>query len=490
MNPINHWLFYLLVVLLLGVGLYFTLRFGFLQLRALPHSVRMLWQKADHEGITSFQAFAIGLASRVGTGHIAGVAVALTAGGPGAVFWMWVTAFLGMASAFVESTLAQLFKTPHGDGTFRGGPAYYIRFGLNSRWLSRLFALVLILTAGFAFNAVQANSIAEAFEHAFGWQRALTGALLALLITPIIFGGVRRVARLVETVVPVMTLGYVVLAGYVVLQNLPALPGVFSLIVKSAFGLQQAVGGFAGYTLSQAMMVGIKRGLFSNEAGMGTAPNAAATAVTRHPVTQGLLQMLGVMVDTFVICTATALMILASGQYEAGIAVEGAALTQRALASAVGDWGGVFMAGAIFCFAWSTIIGHYVYLEGNLAFLSRNRILLLLFRLAAPAVVIAGSLGSVSQVWRMADVSMALMATINLMAIVPLSKYALAAWRDYQAQRKNGIKEPAFSLDAIPELAKRLPQGVWPGTATVPVAKARRRRKHPVKSAKAWKPVA
>jgi alanine or glycine:cation symporter, AGCS family len=414
----------------------------------------------------------------------AGVAVALTAGGPGAIFWMWVTAFLGMASAFVESTLAQLFKVSHGDGTFRGGPAYYIRFGLRSRWLSRLFALALILTAGFAFNAVQANSIAEAFEHAFGWSRTLTGVLLALLITPVIFGGVRRVARLVETVVPVMTLGYVVLAGYVVLQNVSALPAVFSLIVKSAFGLKQAVGGFAGYTVSQAMMVGIKRGLFSNEAGMGTVPNAAATAATRHPVTQGLVQMLGVMVDTFVICTATALMILASGQYEAGVAIEGAALTQRALASVVGDWGTPFMAGAIFCFAWSTILGHYVYLESNLAFLSGNRLFLRLFRLAAPAVVIMGSLGSVASVWQMADLSMA------LMAMVPLGKYALAAWRDYQAQRKNGIEAPAFSLDAIDALAKQLPHNVWPRTSKTPVVKAKRRGKYPVKSAKAWEQAA
>ncbi len=460
---LNDFLFnYVLVFLLLSVGIFFTFYFRFIQIRALAHSIRMLWRKDSNKtaGVTPFQAFAIGLASRVGTGNIVGVAVAVTVGGPGAVFWMWVTALLGMSSAFVEATLAQIFKVPHGE-SFRGGPAYYIRTGLGSRFFSTLFALVFAATFGFAFNAVQAHSIAEAFHQAFNLSPTITGVVLILITAPVLFGGIHRISQVSQVIVPFMALGYLALTGYVVAQNIPALPGIFAMIFKSAFGVQQAAGGIAGYAISQVMLIGIKRGLFANEAGMGSAPNSAAMATTSHPVTQGLLQMLGVFIDTMIICSATAFMILASGQYEMGMQMEGAALTQRALASAVGGWGNTFMATAIFFFAWSSIVGNYAYAEGNVEFISRKKLVLPLFRLGVLVAVIAGSLSSLPRVWLLADTCMAVMTIINLVAIVSLRKYVLAAWQDYAAQRANGLSEPIFNLSVVPAFVCKLAEAVW-----------------------------
>ncbi|CCD29964.1 Alanine/glycine/cation symporter [Candidatus Glomeribacter gigasporarum BEG34] len=462
MEFFTGWLFYALIACLLGIGGYFTLRFAGVQIRALPHSVAMLWKKADQEGISPFQALTVGLSTRVGTGNIIGIAVALTLGGPGAIFWMWVTALLGMSIAFVESTLAQIFKVPHKDRTFRGGPAYYIRMGLNSRLLSALFALAMIVTYGFVFNAVQANSIADAFQQTFGWERGLTGVALVLLSAPIVFGGIRYISRAMSVIVPAVACGYLMLATYVVGQHLSVLPEMISLIFKSAFGVRQAAGGLAGYAFAQALMTGVRRGLFSNEAGMGSTPNAAAIATVRHPVNQGLLQMLGAGLDTLVVCNATAFMILVSGQYVAGASMEGAALTQRALASAVGDWGGLFMTWAIFFFAWTTLIGNYAYAEGNILLLCRKKIVLALFRLALLGIIVVGSLSAAPQVWQMADISMAVMALINLFAVACLSKYALIAWKDYQAQRRAGIREPVFSRTSLPpECAGKLAAGIW-----------------------------
>ncbi|MCO8649269.1 amino acid carrier protein, partial [Burkholderia multivorans] len=282
---------YVLIALLLGVGAWFTLRFRMIQLKALFLGIRLVGSKAEPGSISSFQAFATGLASRVGTGNIAGVAVALTVGGPGAIFWMWMTALVGMSSAFVEATLAQIFKVSHADGSYRGGPAYYIQSGLRSRGFGVLFSLSLILAFGFVFNA-----IADALNTSFGWHRETVGLGLVLLTAPIIFGGIRRIASVAQVIVPVMAIGYLALAVYAVATHLALVPDVIALIVKSAFGVGQAAGGVTGYAVSQAIAIGVKRGLFSNEAGMGSAPNAAATASTRHPVTQGLIQMLGVFV--------------------------------------------------------------------------------------------------------------------------------------------------------------------------------------------------
>lgn len=452
---------YVLIALLLGAGAWFTLRFRMIQLRALFLSMRLVGSKGEPGSISSFQAFATGLASRVGTGNIAGVAVAMTVGGPGAIFWMWMTALVGMSSAFVEATLAQIFKVSHHDGTYRGGPAYYIQIGLRSRGFGVLFSLSLILAFGFVFNAVQANAIAEAFNTSFGVSRAAVGLALVALTAPIIFGGIRRIAHVAQVIVPVMAIGYLALAVYAVATHVALVPDMIVLIVKSAFGLEQAAGGLSGYAVSQAVSIGVKRGLFSNEAGMGSAPNAAATASTRHPVTQGLIQMLGVFVDTIVICSATAFVILLSGQYEPGTSMAGAALTQRAISSHVGDWGGIYMAVAIFFLAFSSVIGNYAYAEGNVGFVTSRRGALLVFRLAVLGMVMFGSVGQLPLVWAMADTSMGLMALINLVAILLLGKYALAAWRDYQRQRAAGVADPVFTRQTIPALAKVLPDDVW-----------------------------
>lgn len=451
---------YVLVYLLLGVGLFFTLRFGFIQFRALGRSAP--WTDAvPGPGITGFQAFATGVASRVGTGNIAGVAIALSLGGPGAIFWMWVVAILGMASAFVEATLAQIFKVRDSKQAFRGGPSYYIQLGLGSRLFGVIFALALILAFGLVFNAVQAQAIAEVAHTAFGFERQWVGAGLVLLVAPVIFGGMRRVARLASVVVPVMALGYLLATAYIIAMNLGELPGVLALIVRSAFGLEPAAGGVAGYAVSMALMTGVKRGLFSNEAGMGSAPNAAAAASTSHPVSQGLLQMFGVVVDTLLICSATAFIILLSGVYQPGDAMQGATLTHAAVTAHLGDAGSLFLAIAIFFLAYSSVIGNYAYAESNVQFICKHPLLLLLFRCGVLGMVMFGSVGSLPLVWEMADTSMALMATINLIAIVLLSKYAYAAWRDYQAQRRRGIDKPVFTRAVIPALAERLPKDVW-----------------------------
>ncbi|VVD83966.1 sodium:alanine symporter [Pandoraea communis] len=453
---------YPLVVTLLGAGVYFTVRFGGIQIRALWHSICLLRSSGATSGISPFQAFATGLASRVGTGNIAGVAVALTIGGSGAIFWMWMTALLGMASAFVESTLAQIFKIPHRDNTFRGGPAYYIQMGLGSRKFGILFALALLFTFGFALNSVQSHSIAEALEASFGWERIWIGIALVLMTAPIIYGGVRRVARLAQWIVPVMAIAYLGLAVYICIVNIDQLPGMMSMILRHAFGLEPAAGGIAGYAVSQAVLMGVKRGLFSNEAGMGSAPNAAAVATTRHPVQQGLMQMLGVFFDTIVVCSATAFMILLSGEFMPGAAPEGAALTQRALAAHVGNWAVVFTGITVFFLAYSSVLGNYAYAEVNMDYLTQRPWLLNIFRALVLLAVMLGSVASLPLVWSFADVGTALMAFINLVAIGMLMKYALIAWRDYQAQRKVGIVEPVFTRDVLPpEMRERLSKDVW-----------------------------
>jgi alanine or glycine:cation symporter, AGCS family len=421
---------YVLIGLLVVTGLYFTVRTGFAQVRLLPQSVRqLLCSGSTGDGISGWQAFATGLANRVGTGNIAGVAVAITMGGPGAVFWMWMTALVGMASSLIESTLGQIFKVRHTDGTFRGGPAYYIHLGLGSRALGSVFAISLLLALGCGFNAVQSQSIAESLETAFGWSRAWVGVGLVALTAPIIFGGLRRVAHVSAWMVPLMAGGYLMLAGWVVIVHFAELPGVLLLIVKSAFGLEPAIGGVAGYGLSQILISGVRRGLFSNEAGMGSAPNASATATTSHPVNQGLLQMLGVGVDTLVICSATAFIILLSGSYSPGAPVQGATLTQTAVISEVGSWGGGFLAVAIFFFAFSSIVGNYAFSEGNVQFITRHPLALLGFRLMVLAMVMIGTVASLPTLLNLADLGMGIMAVINLVAIVLLGRHAFGALR-------------------------------------------------------------
>lgn len=454
-----------LIYLLLGVGVFFTFRLGFIQFRHFGHMFSVLKnsRKADAAGISSFQALCTSLAARVGTGNLAGVAVALYLGGPGAIFWMWLIALIGMATAFAESALAQLYKVKDDEGNYRGGPAYYMERGLGMRWMGVLFAIFLIIAFGLVFNAVQANSISAAMQVAFNVPEWASGMVLVVLAGLIIFGGLRTIARFAELVVPVMALAYLLIALVVVAMNITELPGVLSLIVKSAFGLEQAGGGAMGYAISQALINGIKRGLFSNEAGMGSSPNAAASATPYppHPASQGYVQMLGVFADTLVICTCTASIILLSGQFEPGSGVTGIELTQKALSSEVGEWGNIFIAIAILFFAFTSIVANYAYAENNLVFLEHNHEGgLLVFRLFVLGMVMFGSVGELPIIWAMADTSMGMMALINLVAILLLSGVVVKLAKDYNNQRKLG-RLPTFDVTKYPELKSQLEEGIW-----------------------------
>lgn len=393
--------------------------------------------------VSSFQAFCISTASRVGTGNIAGIAMAVVAGGPGSVFWMWLIALIGSASSFVESTLAQIFKIKDGEG-FRGGPAYYMEQGLKSKGMGVAFSILITICFGFIFNAVQSNTITAAFNNAFGMNRLVIGLILAALTGVIIFGGVHRVAKVSEIIVPIFAVLYILVSLFVVVINIGEIPGIIKAIFESAFGLREmAVGSMSGMIL-----VGIKRGLFSNEAGMGSAPNAAATADVTHPVKQGLIQTLGVFTDTIVICSCTAFMILLYSDY-ATAGLEGIELTQAALSSQIGPIGNVFIAICILLFAFSSIVGNYYYGESNIEFMSKNKTILNVFRAMVVGMVLFGSVAKVQLVWDLADVFMGIMAVINLVAIALLGKYAFIALKDYSDQKNAGIKEPVFDASNI-----------------------------------------
>jgi alanine or glycine:cation symporter, AGCS family len=393
-------------------------------------------------GISSFQAFTISTASRVGTGNLAGVATAIAGGGPGAVFWMWLIALLGGATSFIESTLAQIYKVKDGKDGFRGGPAYYMEKGLNARWMGILFAVIITFCFGLVFNSVQSNTISLAMEGAYSFDRLTTGIILAVMTAVVIFGGIKRIAHVTQILVPVMAVLYIILALYILITNITMLPDMFVIIFESAFGFREVVSGGVG----AAIMMGIKRGLFSNEAGMGSAPNAAASAGVTHPVKQGLIQTLGVFTDTLIICTATAFMIILSDQYTTGI--DGIQLTQAALSFHVGTWADSFVAVAIFLFAFSSVIGNYYYGETNIEFIKHSPAALFIYRIAVIGMVIFGAVVKLDVVWGMADLFMGLMAIINLIAITLLTKIALAALKDYRAQKKQG-KDPVFYSNSI-----------------------------------------
>ncbi len=455
----------ILVYLLVGVGIYFTIRLGFIQFRHFGHMFSVLKnsRKADSAGISSFQALCTSLAARVGTGNMAGVAIALTAGGPGAIFWMWLIAMLGMATSFAESTLAQLYKTRDDSGNYRGGPAYYMEKGLGMRWMGMLFSVFLLIAFGCVFNAVQANSIAKAMNVAFHWNETIVGLGVVVLAAIVIMGGVKRIARTAEFIVPLMALAYLVLALFIMLTNLDKFPSVIALIFKSAFGYQEAAAGGLGYAVAQAMINGVKRGLFSNEAGMGSAPNvaAAATPYPPHPASQGYVQMLGVFTDTIVICSSTVAIILMSGEYVPHSAISGIELTQAALSSQVGDWGRIFVAVAIFFFAFTSIIANYSYAETNLIFLKHNhKIGIGALRVVALVMIMFGAVQELKPVWTLADVSMGLMAIVNLVAIILLSGIVIKLAKDYNRQLDAG-KVPTFDVNEYPELKSQLEEGIW-----------------------------
>ncbi|RJG40020.1 alanine/glycine:cation symporter family protein [Motilimonas pumila] len=452
---------YVLIVLLIGAGIFFTVRLGFIQFRHFGHTFSVLKnsRKSDKAGISSFQALSTSLAARVGVGNMGGVAVAIYLGGPGAVFWMWVIAIIGMATSFAESSLAQLYKVTDDDGNYRGGPAYYMEKGLNKRWMGVLFSVFLIIAFGLVFNAVQAGAIAQSMETAFGFEKTYVGYAIAMLSALIIFGGLRTIAKFAELVVPTMAVVYLAIALIVVAMNLSELPAMFAMIFQSAFGLQEAGAG----ALGAAIMNGVKRGMFSNEAGMGSAANAAATATPYppHPASQGYVQMLGVFIDTIIICTATAAIILLSGQLEPGSGVTSIQLTQVALVSQVGDWGAIFIAIAIFFFAFTSIVANYSYAETNLIFLEHNhKAGLTVFRICVLAMVLWGATADVPLVWALADVSMGLMGVINIIAILLLSGVVIKLARDYNRQLDSG-QVPSFDANEHPELKSGLETGIW-----------------------------
>ncbi len=445
---------YVLIAMLLGCAVYFTWRTRFVQFRNLREMIRLLTEGAPKSSdgkqqVSSFQAFAVSIASRVGTGNLAGVATAIAVGGAGAVFWMWLIALLGSVNAFVESTLAQLYKRKDKD-SFIGGPAYYMQYGLGKRWMGVLFAVLIAVTFGFAFNSVQSNTICAAWEHAFGFNHTWMGIGLTVATIMIIFGGIHRIARVSSWLVPIMAVGYILLALGVVIFNLAEIPSVIAHIFRSAFGWEQAVGGGMG----AAVMQGIKRGLFSNEAGMGSAPNVAATASTSHPVKQGLIQALGVFTDTLLICSCTAFIILVSNP-SPDTSLNGIQLTQAAFAAQVGNLGSVFVAIAILLFAFSSIIGNYYYGEANIRFISRKPLYLWLYRILVSGMVMCGAVMSLDLAWNLADVTMGLMTICNLIAIVLLSRQALWLLRDYTAKKRQGISSPTFCKDEMPEEIRR-----------------------------------
>ncbi len=471
MTPVSDFIWsYILVYLLLGAGLLFTVWTRGMQFRLFGHMAKVtVSARGAGEGVSGFQAFATSLAARVGTGNLAGVAIALWVGGPGAIFWMWMTALVGFATAFVESTLAQVYKHRHEDGVFRGGPAYYIERCIGWRWLGALFAVFLLIAYGLAFNAAQSNTIAQGMNGAFGIPNWLTGIVLVLVVALVIFGGLKSVARTAEKVVPVMAIAYLLVALWILFANLGEVPAMLALIVKSAFGFGPAVGGAAGYAIKAAMENGIKRGLFSNEAGMGSAPNAAAQATVKHPAAQGLVQSFGVFVDTLVICSCTAVVILLSGVYEkllasaAGDSIEGIKLTQDAMVDHLGGFGEVFIAVAILLFAFTSIIANFSFSAVNVEYLFRGHAkrAVSVLRWAVLAMTMIGALANLEFVWRFADLSMGLMATTNLIAILIMAPIAIRVLKDYERQRKSGIAEPVFD----PTVLKRPDQvdaDVWP----------------------------
>lgn len=440
------------------VGIYFTVRTGAVQFRMIPAMFKTLTDKAllneegEKKSISAFQAFTISAASRVGVGNIAGVATAIALGGPGAVFWMWTMGFIGGASSFVESTLGQLYKVRAKDG-YRGGPAYYMQKGLNARWMGVAFSVILIICFPFAFSSLQANTISATVAGAFGTEGESNfglllsvGIVLALLTGAVVFGGVRRIAKVTESLVPSMAVLYLLLGIAVVIANIDQVPVVFAEIYGEAFNFSSVIGGGLGTVI----MIGVKRGMFSNEAGLGSAPNAGATAAVTHPVKQGLVQTLGVYFDTFLICSITAFIILVSIENPVGAGL-GIELTQRALVDSLGSWTAVLLTIIIFLLAFSSIIGNYYYGESNIGFITNSPQVMLGYRILVTLAVLGGAMATADVVWNLADMVMGIMALINLIAIALLSPVAFKMLKNYSAQLKQGLN-PTFTASQLPEL--------------------------------------
>ncbi|SFT85388.1 alanine or glycine:cation symporter, AGCS family [Algoriphagus locisalis] len=443
-----------LIFLCLAAGVYFSFTTKFLQVTYLKEMVQLLFKgESSKEGVSSFQAFAIAISGRVGTGNIAGVATAIAMGGPGAIFWMWVIAFLGASSAFVESTLGQIYKEVN-DGEYRGGPAYYIEKGIGKKWYAMVFAFATILATAVFMPGVQSNSIALSMNNAFDVPVMWTGIIITSCMALIILGGVKRISKVAEVVIPFMAGAYILMAVIIIAINITEVPAVFALILKSAFNMEAAFSGVFG----MAIAWGVKRGIYSNEAGQGTAPHAAAAAEVSHPVKQGLVQSFSVYVDTLFVCTATALMILFTGQFnvvnpDGGFIVEnlpgvafGPEYTQFAVASQFPSLGAGFVAVSLLFFAFTTIMAYYYIAETNLSYLirkSHNKWSIWVLRLAILGATFYGTIKTAEMAWTMGDIGVGLMAWLNIIAIILLRKPAFKALKDYQRQKKEG-KDPVF----------------------------------------------
>ena len=453
LSAVNDWMYtYLLLFLLVGTGIYFTIRTRFVQLRLLKESFHVLKEKAGEENgkkqVSSFQALMISTASRVGTGNIAGIATAIAAGGAGAVFWMWLMAVIGGASAFIESTLAQVYKVKDKE-EFRGGPSYYMEKALGKRWLGILFSVLLIICFAYGFNGLQSFNMSSSLEYYIpGYSDTvypmLVGLILAVGTAFVIFGGVHRIGFITSVLVPIMAGAYLLIGLYTVITNITELPKVFSMIFSQAFDFKAFAGGMAG----SAVVIGIKRGLFSNEAGMGSAPNASASASVSHPAKQGMVQVLSVFIDTLLICSATAMMLLLSGvQGESGV-LDGIPFVQKAISANVGNWGIHFITLSIFAFAFSSLIGNYYYAESNILFIKNNKKLLFIFRITCLLAVFFGAQADFSMMWNIADITMGCMATVNILVILVLGNTAMKVLKDYEKQKKEG-KDPVFSAKDV-----------------------------------------
>lgn len=434
---------YILIILLVGVGVYFTIRTKGVQIRLLKDGIKSLLEKTtDGEGgekkVSSFQALMISTASRVGTGNIAGIATAIAAGGPGAVFWMWLMALIGGASAFVESTLAQIYKVKQ-NGQFRGGPSYYMEKALGKRWVGILFSIALIICFAYGFNGLQAFNMSSSLEYYIpNYSETnipmILGLILAAATAAVIWGGVLRIGIITSVLVPIMASVYILIGLVTMVLHIGELPHVFAVIFENAFDFKAMAGGMAG----SAVVIGIKRGLFSNEAGMGSAPNASASAEVSHPVKQGLVQVISVFIDTLLICSSTAMMLLVSGvQGESGV-LDGIPYVQAAISSNIGTWGIHFITISIFAFAFSSLVGNYYYAESNILFIKNNKKLLNVFRVTCVVAIFLGAQADFSMMWNIADITMGVMAIINIISIFLLGGIAIKALKDYEKKKKQG----------------------------------------------------
>ena len=461
-NTLNGWVWSPpLIWLCLGAGLYFSLRTRFMQVRHVKEMMRLLVKDNRSEaGVSSFQALAMSLSGRVGIGNIAGVATAIAFGGPGAVFWMWVVAFLGASTAYIESTLGQIYKEKDDEGRYRGGPAYYIEKAMGQKWYAWLFAIVTIIACGFLLPGVQANGIAHGLQNAWEVPPSATATIIVVLLGFIIFGGVKRIASVAEFVVPFMALAYILVALVIMFLNAGQLPAMWWLIIKSAFGAEAAFGAILGLAIEW----GVKRGIYSNEAGQGTGPHHAAAAEVSHPAKQGLVQAFSVYVDTLLVCSATAFMILSTGAYNVirpdkiaivenlpGVVV-GPGFAQHAVESVLPGYGAGFVAMALFFFAFTTLLAYYYMAETNIAYINRKvhrPWMVFVLRIALLAAVTFGAVRTADMAWTLGDIGVGMMAWLNIVAILILQKPALAALRDYESQKKAGIAEPEFDPEAL-----------------------------------------